>query len=56
MRVWAGSPGAPYEDLGRPTVRFDGEARSTLDFTLRARTSGKTYVAEVKCEIEYQGF
>jgi hypothetical protein len=56
VRLWAGSPGAPYEDLGRPTVRFEGEARSTLDFTLRNRGSGKTYVAEMKCEIEYERF
>ena len=38
VRLWSASAGAPYEDLGRPTVRFDGEAtRSTLDFTLRTQ-------------------
>ena len=57
VRLWSASAGAPYEDLGRPTVRFDGEAtRSTLDFTLRSKESNKIYVAEMKCEIEYKNF
>ena len=57
VRLWSASAGAPYKDLGRPTVRFDGEAtRSTLDFTLRNKESNKTYVAEMKCEIEYKTF
>ena len=57
VRLWSASAGAPYEDLGRPTIRFDGEAtRSTLDFTLRHKESNKTYVAEMKCEIEYRNF
>jgi hypothetical protein len=57
VRLWAASPGAPYEDLGRPTIRFNGETTgSTLDFTFRHRASGKVHVAEMKCEIEYQGF
>ncbi len=57
VRLWAASPGSPYEDLGRPTVCFDGAAKgSTLDFTFRNRASNKIYVAEMKCEIEYQAF
>ena len=57
VRRWSASAGAPYKNLGRPTVRFDGEAtRSTLDFTLRHKESTKTYVAEMKCEIEYEKF
>ncbi|MCH8992238.1 MAG: hypothetical protein IIA44_10880 [Acidobacteria bacterium] len=57
VRLWSASPDAPFEDLGRPTVRFDDEAtRSTLDFTLRNKASRKIYVAEMKCEIEYQKF
>ncbi|WP_143042834.1 hypothetical protein [Paracoccus alkenifer] len=28
----------------------------TLDFTFRERASGKVYVSEMKCEIEYQNF
>ena len=57
VRRWSKLAGAPYEDLGRPTVRFDGKAtKSTLDFTLRNKESNKTYVAEMKCEIEYGKF
>lgn len=57
VRRWCESADAPYEDLGRPTVRFDNEQTgSTLDFTLRNRESNKTYVAEMKCEIEYRNF
>jgi hypothetical protein len=57
VRLWTAAPETPYEDLGRPTVRFDGDLRgATLDFTLRSRASGKVYVAEMKCEIEYERF
>jgi hypothetical protein len=48
---------APYQDLGRPTIRRRGEkVGSTLDFTLHHKETGKTYVAELKCEIEYQNY
>ena len=57
VRIWAADPRAPFEDLGRPTLRMDGEdGYSTLDFTLRSRESGQVYPAELKCEIEYQGY
>ncbi len=57
VRIWAADPRAPYEDLGRPTLRLaDGQPGSTLDFTLRSRDTGKVYVAEMKCEIEYQNY
>jgi hypothetical protein len=57
VRAWASHPQSPYEDLGRPTIRRRNErAGSTLDFTLRHKHTGKTYVAEMKCEIEYQNF
>ena len=60
VRLWSASAGAGarYEDLGRPTVHFDDDeaTRSTLDFTLRDKASKKTYVAEMKCEIEYRNF
>jgi hypothetical protein len=55
--LWAKHPQSPYEDLGRPTLRQRGDnAGSTLDFTLRHKSTGKKYVAELKCEIEYQNF
>lgn len=60
VKSWACDPKAPYEDLGRPTVLVPGPdgkpTRHTLDFTLRERGSLKTFVAEMKCEIEYQRF
>lgn len=57
VRIWASDPRAPYEDLGRPTLRAEGEkSGSTLDFTFRSRETGKVYVAELKCEIEYQDY
>ena len=57
VRMWAGDHRCPYEDLGRPTLRKRGETSgSTLDFTLRHKATGKAYVAELKCEIEYQNY
>ena len=57
VRMWASDPRCLYEDLGRPTIRKLGEKLgSTLDFTLRNKATGKSYVAELKCEIEYQNY
>lgn len=57
VRIWCANPRARYEDLGRPTIYETGQRRgSTIDFTLRSRESGKAYVAELKCELEYQGY
>jgi hypothetical protein len=55
--LWATDERAPYESLGRPTIKSAGDSRGhTLDFTLRERSTGRVFVAEMKCEIEYQGF
>jgi hypothetical protein len=57
VRAWCACPEAPYEDLGRPTLYEPGQTRGhTLDFTLRHRDSGRKYVAELKCELEYEGY
>lgn len=57
VSLWARDDRAPYENLGRPTIKTPGDNRGhTLDFTLRERSSGNTYVAEMKCEIEYRNF
>jgi hypothetical protein len=57
VRIWATDSRAPFEDLGRPTLRMDGEdGYSTLDFTFRSRETGRIYPAEMKCEIEYQDY
>lgn len=57
VSLWALNERAPYRDLGRPTIRTNGGSQGfTLDFALQDRITGKVYVAEMKCEIEYQGF
>jgi hypothetical protein len=57
VRAWCACPEAPYEDLGRPYLVARGERYGhTLDFTLRSRATGETYVAELKCELEYEGY
>lgn len=57
VRIWARCPNAPYEDLGRPTLRRrQGQRGSTLDFTLRCRDSGLSFISEMKCELEYERY
>lgn len=57
VRMWCAHPDAAYEDLGRPTLVEPGTTRGhTLDFTLRNRSTGQTYVAESKCELEYEHY
>lgn len=57
VRDWCSDPRSPYEDRGRPTLLSPGDSRgATLDFTLRHRNTGETYVAEMKVELEYEGY
>lgn len=57
VHAWCACPESPYEDLGRPTLCDPGQVRgSTIDFTLRHGESGKTYAAELKCELEYDNY
>jgi len=43
--------------VGRPTLWFEGQTRGhTLDFTLQRRSTGELFVAEMKCELEYNGY
>lgn len=57
VRVWAEDTRSPYSDLGRPTLRQDDMGkRHTLDFTLKDNLTGRTFVAELKCEIEYRNY
>jgi len=57
VRNWSQHPSAPYEDIGRPTLRVrDEPGWHTLDFTLRRRTTGELYVSELKCELEFDGY
>lgn len=53
VRIWCRSPTAPYEDIGRPTI---AGSRYTLDYALHSRTTGLTYVAELKCEITFENY
>lgn len=57
VRHWAACDQAPYRDIGRPVV-WDGSGNRNhvLDFTLQRRSDGRTLVAELKCEIEFEGY
>ncbi len=57
VRLWAACDAAPYRDLGRPTIRRRGAKDwSTLDFTFATKDGSLVYVAEMKCELEYQNY
>lgn len=57
VRFWAADSRSPYRDIGRPTVYDESSGgRSTLDFTFEDRATGKLFVVEMKCEIEFQGY
>lgn len=57
VRHWAGCVQAPYRDIGRPVVWDElGKRYHVLDFTLERRSDGRTFVAELKCEIEFEGY
>ena len=55
--AWCSLPNTPYEDLGRPNLKRSDENRGhILDFTLRDHANGRLYIAEMKCELEYEGY
>ena len=57
VRIWSRCEQAPYQDLGRPTVRLSGEPRGkTLDFTFRSRKDGRLFIGEMKCELEFENY
>ncbi len=57
VRCWCNDAHSPYENLGRPTItNANTGRRHTLDFTFRSRDSGRVYVGEMKCELEYEGY
>lgn len=55
VRIWCRDDRSPYENLGRPTLEYDGR-RYTLDYLFRSRATGKIYVVEQKCEIEFENY
>jgi hypothetical protein len=56
VRHWAKCDQAPYRDLGRPTLWSGNNNYHTLDFTLQSRRDQKSYVGELKCELEYENY
>ncbi len=58
VRCWGKTPQAPYEDLGRPTIKRVSEKRPyhVLDFTLQSKNDGHVYIAEMKCELEFENY
>src|SRR4029077_15710082 len=46
-----------YCNVGRPFIwDTDGKLFHVLDFTLERRSDGQRYVAELKCEIEFEKY
>ena len=57
VQIWADDERAPYRNLGRPTLAATSPIRSpTLDFLFECRRTGRCFVVEQKCEIEFNGF
>ena len=57
VQIWAEDERAPYKNLGRPTLVGQSPVRSpTLDFLFECRSTGRRFVVEQKCEIEFNSF
>lgn len=57
VQIWAEDERAPYKNLGRPTLVRQSPVRSpTLDFLFECRRTGRRFVVEQKCEIEFNSF
>ena len=57
VQIWSEDERAPYRNLGRPTLAGTSAARRpTLDFLFECRRTGRRFVVEQKCEIEFNGF
>lgn len=56
VRHWADCEAAPYRDLGRPVVWGDDGKYHVLDFTFQRRSDGARFIAEMKCEVEFDGY
>lgn len=56
VRHWTACEDSPYRDLGRPTVWGEDGRRHTLDFTLQRGNEGPRFVAEMKCEIQFENY
>lgn len=57
VQAWSEDERAPYRNLGRPTLAGELPVRdSTLDFLFECRRTGRRFVVEQKCEIEFRSF
>lgn len=57
VHIWSEDDRAPYRNLGRPTLRGASPVRNpTLDFLFECRRTGRRFVVEQKCEIQFNGF
>lgn len=57
VQIWCEDERSPYKNLGRPTLIATSPVRSpTLDFLFECRRTGRRFVVEQKCEIEFNGF
>ena len=57
VQAWSEDERAPYRNLGRPTLAAPSAAKGpTLDFLFECRRTGRRFVVEQKCEIEFNGF
>jgi hypothetical protein len=57
VQIWSEDERAPYRNLGRPTLIGQSQTRTpTLDFLFESRRTGRRFVVEQKCEIEFNGF
>lgn len=55
VRIWCRDDRSPYENLGRPTLHYEGKPY-TLDFLFRSRATGRVFVVEQKCEIAFENY
>ncbi len=57
VSFWCRCPQAPYEDLGRPSVKTTDDKKAIVyDFTFQDRRTGAKYVVESKCMLEYRDY
>jgi len=55
--TWVLSPQSAYTNLGRPRITLPESKKSySLDFMLQPRGEEKSFIAEMKCELEYQNY
>jgi len=58
VKCWCQCPQATYASLGRPTLREVAAPNTftTLDFTLQHSKTKQTFVAEMKCELQFENY